>query len=428
MSKVLIAAGDAELSSLMENWLCQEKHIVAVVDNGLDCWEHLNTFRYDLVLIDWDLPQLQGIDILKRFRGTGGTTPIILLSAHTTVADKELGFDAGANDLLTKPFYFNEFSRRVNNILCGRGSEAGSSCWSGAGNEHVLQRGDLIGTALASKYEFLEVLGEGGLGLVFKVRHPHLGRLLAVKMIVSPDTSVQGVARFEREARALCRLDHPNIVTIYDFGVTERKQSYMVLEFIDGQDLDTILEHEDHLSVEQTLEILIQVSDGLAHAHEMGVLHRDMKPGNIMLRRTGGRVSVVKVLDFGLAKLTVPESQNQIALTWTGQVCGSPPYMSPEQVRGKQVDERSDVYSVGCMLYEMLTGYTPFVSNKVIDIMLMHLEYQHEPLRCVRPDLDLPEDLESIVARALEKDPQLRYQSIVAFRDDLEHVQHKYKS
>lgn len=425
MAKILLVEKEIQLAESVTQWLTSEGHSLQLVNSGFAGWQKLSSNECELAIFDCDLPDLNGLDMVKRYRSAGGSTPIILLSDRPSPEQEELCLDSGANDYLAKPFHIKQLSARIRAVLRNKATIQSVSKPLGQGNEGVLRKANLLGTTLASKYEFLEVLGEGGLGLVFKARHPHLGRLLAVKMLLSENTQAMLAARFEREAKALCMLDHPNIVHVHDFGITEHRQPYMVIEYIDGKDLDTILEEKDYIPLRPALDILVQVFDGLAHAHEMGVLHRDVKPGNVMLKRGAGKTTTAKILDFGLAKLTEPDQQNQIALTKAGQVFGSPPYMSPEQVRGKKMDERSDVYSAGCMMYELITGYSPFVANDAVQLMMMHLDDVAEPMSKARPELQLPQDLDWVVARAMEKDPNNRYQTMRDLKDEVQKLAFK---
>lgn len=422
MAKILIVDDDLELSGMVEDWLTHEKHAVTVVHEGYAGWKLLQNDTFDLAILDWDLPDLNGIDILRRFRDAGGLTPVIMLTGHTSVDDKEAGLDSGANDYLTKPFHMKELSARIRATLRNTGNIAPPPKALGTGNEDVLKKGGLDGTQLAARYEFLEVLGEGGVGIVFKARHPHLDKLVAVKMLQSAELNDETVARFEREARAISRLDHPNIITVYDFGVTERRQPFMVMEFLEGRGLDVLLREEDFIQLQRALEILVPVVDAIAHAHEMGILHRDIKPSNIMLKTVANRQPVPKILDFGLAKLTDPASQKSVQLTQAQQVIGSPPYMSPEQVRGKPVDERSDIYAMGCVIFETVTGYPPHCGDTAMEIMLKHLEEPPLTFMETRPELAFPSDLEPLIMRALEKEPENRFQTMRALRDELARI------
>ncbi len=427
MAKILYVDDDLQLSGMVEDWLLYEKHNLEVVHTGLEGWQKAKANQYDMLILDWDLPDLNGIDILKRFRSSGGKTPVLMLTGHTDVNDKEMGLDSGADDYLTKPFHMKELSARIRAILRRTESQTPFLQPLGDGNEDVLKRADLAGTLLASRYEFLEVLGEGGLGLVFKAMHPMMEKLVAIKMLHSHQLQNESIERFKREAKAVSRLDHHNIITIHDFGVTERGQPYMVMEFIEGNSLADLIAETGALPLDLALDLSIQACDGISHAHEMGILHRDIKSSNIMLKQYSGRNPVVKILDFGFAKLKDQEAKTPIELTQLGQVFGSPPYMSPEQVRGKSLDECSDLYSLGCVIYESLTGCPPHMGESSMDVMLKHLEEPVAPLRELRPDLNLPEDLEPIISKALDKNPSDRYQTLNELKSELERVRMKAK-
>jgi serine/threonine-protein kinase len=419
MAKVLVIDDDQDLCTIVEDFLMMEKHTVHSVHTGAEGLELLKSYQYELAILDWDLPDAKGVDLLKRFRDEGGNTPVIMLTGHTTIDDKEIGLDSGANDYLTKPFHSKELAARIRTVFRTIGTAAPPPTPLGTNNEAVLARANLFGTALAAKYEFIEVLGEGGLGIVFKARHPHLGIPVAVKMLLSQQIGEEALARFQLEAQTLCRLEHRNVVKVYDFGITERRQPYMVLECVEGKDLDTILEEEDLLALNPGLDIMIQVCDGLAHAHEMGILHLDVKPGNIVLKQAEGKQPIPKVLDFGLARLRDSGKVVQSNHGQPNESIGSPPYISPEQLLARPLDERADIYSVGCVIYEVFTGYTPFIADEVPEILRMHLETVPQPMRSIGPELDLPEILDRVVAKTLEKDPGKRIQSMKDLRDAL---------
>ncbi len=230
------------------------------------------------------------------------------------------------------------------------------------------------------------------------------------------------IARFEREAKAISRLDHPSVAVVYDFGVTERQRPYMVMEYIEGPSLEDIIRWEGAVPLPRVLDVMVPVCDGMEHAHAAGVIHRDIKPSNIMLKQVTGRPPAPKILDFGCAKLTEGDSPESKSLTQMGHSFGSPPYMSPEQVRGRALDARSDVYSLGCVIYELVTGRLPHDDDNVVEIMFKHLEAAVVPMRQARPDLAIPEGLERIVARAMEKDADRRYQTMQELKEELEKV------
>jgi len=295
----------------------------------------------------------------------------------------------------------------------------------GANNEAVLERANLAGTFLAAKFEFLEVIGEGGMALVFKARHPHLDKLVAIKILQASEQSDEAVRRFEREARVISKLDHRNIVTVYDFGVTEKKQPYMVMEFIEGKALDVILEEQDYLALEPALSILLPVCDGIAHAHDHRILHRDLKPGNIMLKQVADQPAIPKVLDFGVAKpldVDAERLERAVPLTQAQQIIGTPPYISPEAVRGQPLDERSDVYSFGCVIFETVTGYPPFCGDTPLEVIVKRLEEPPLSFQEVRPELTYPQQLAQLIERALAVDPEDRYQSMRALQEELTRI------
>ncbi len=218
------------------------------------------------------------------------------------------------------------------------------------------------------RYELLSELGQGAMGVVYKARDPVLDREVAIKTInltLPKDELSEYEARFYQEARAAGGLNHPNIVTIYDIGKTERV-AYMAMEFLEGQELRSVLAAREPLPVELALDIAAQVADGLAYAHDRHIVHRDIKPANIMVVRNG----LVKITDFGIARMRTNEVK-----TMTGMILGSPKYMSPEQVAGKRADHRSDLFSLGVVLYEMLTGEAPFQADSIHGIMYQIMQF-----------------------------------------------------
>ncbi len=428
MAKILFVDDDPQLATMVEDWLAYEKHDVDGVRSGFEGWEKARANKYDLLILDWDLPDLNGIDLLKRFRSSGGTTPVLMLTGHTNINDKEQGLDAGADDYLTKPFHMKELSARIRALLRRSERQVEFLQPLGTGNEEVLKEADLAGTLLASKYEFVRVLGKGGIGIVFLARHPIMEKLVAVKMLHAQQLHADSTERFKREAKAVSRLDHHNIITIHDFGVTERGQPYMVMEFIEGASLADLLSSKGALTPELALEISIQIASGIAHAHDLGIIHRDIKPSNIMLKQSAGRTPVVKILDFGFAKLKDLESKGVSDLTQVGLVFGSPPYMSPEQVRGKPLDERSDIYSLGCVIFECLTARPPYLGENNMEVMIKHLEQSPPSVRDFLPALEFIDDFDAIVTKTLAKSPAGRYQSAEDLRDNLESLRLKLKA
>jgi Tol biopolymer transport system component len=295
----------------------------------------------------------------------------------------------------------------------------------------VEQRQSLVGTTFG-QYSLLSVLGIGGMGEVYLARDERLGRQLALKML--PSQFVEDAARverFAREARAVSALNHPNIVTVYDIGQLDGTH-FIAMEHVDGQTLreKALAIPDGRLDVKEVVEIALQVSAALSAAHKAGIIHRDIKPENVMLRRD----DYVKVLDFGLAKLTEPQRSlaetqgagGDPAATNPGTVLGTLRYMSPEQAQGRDVDERSDIFSFGVVLYELLAGSPPFKGDKPAAILDAVVHHTPLPLTQLRPEV--PPEFERIITRMLEKDRNLRYQSANDLRADFKRFKRELDS
>jgi serine/threonine protein kinase len=260
------------------------------------------------------------------------------------------------------------------------------------------------------RYEVIGELGQGAMGVVYKAKDPLIDRVVAIKTInlgLALDEKDEYEGRFYQEAKAAGRLNHPNIVTIYDVGKSG-DVAYIAMEFLEGRELRDIMNERGILPVEQVLDVVSQVAFGLAYAHEHGIVHRDVKPSNIMLVRDGH----VKITDFGIARMA-----SSAVRTQTGMVLGSPKYMSPEQVMGKDIDQRSDIFSLGVMLYELLTGQAPFDGENVNAIMYQTLNLAPAPPSSLNPAV--PEMVNFIVAKALAKGLDDRYQNAKDFAVDL---------
>ncbi|TXT24044.1 MAG: serine/threonine protein kinase bacterial [Gallionellaceae bacterium] len=260
------------------------------------------------------------------------------------------------------------------------------------------------------RYEIVSEIGQGAMGIVYKAKDPLIDRIVAIKTInlsLADDEKEEYEGRFYQEARAAGRLSHPNIVTVFDVGKSG-DIAYIAMEFLQGRELRDILNDGKRLPVEQALDIVVQVAQGLSYAHEHNIVHRDVKPSNIMVVRDGH----VKITDFGIARM-----ESASVRTQTGMVLGSPKYMSPEQVTGKQIDQRSDIFSLGVMLYEILVGQVPFTGEHVNAIMYQILNTTPPPPGALNPEV--PGMLNFIVAKALAKEVADRYQNAKEFAADL---------
>jgi len=269
------------------------------------------------------------------------------------------------------------------------------------------------------RYEIIAELGRGAMGVVYKARDPKIDRFVAVKAISlstqNPDEEREYRERFFHEAQAAGRLLHPGIVTIFDTGEdTEGHIAYIVMEYIAGQSLDRMLsEKSKKLPLEQALLLTEELAEALDHAHGQGVIHRDMKPANILVTPEGH----AKIADFGIAKM------NQAYMTLRGQVLGTPAYMSPEQLEGEHVDQRSDLFSLGAILYRMVTGYGPFQGNSTATVCFKVAN--RDPIRASALDPELPPELDAVIARAMAKEPSQRYQRGLEFALDLHELRER---
>lgn len=268
----------------------------------------------------------------------------------------------------------------------------------------------LIGRVLDARYRLVAFIGEGAMGKVYKAERADGTGLVAVK-ILNEDCSIDPALRerFEREARALFGLSHPHILDVQDYGVLDGRQPYLVMELLEGQNLEAMIE-SGNLDPQLALRLARQFLEGLAFAHSQGVLHRDLKTENLFVVRRPDGVPHVKLLDFGLVKFVDDERWGEgKKLTVAGSVMGSPAYMSPEQGTGGQMDARSDVYSAGVVLYEVLTGAWPFIGESRMDMLKQHLLTPVPPLRAGRPELRARPELDALITKAMAKEPGDRF-------------------
>src|SRR5438874_6594134 len=273
----------------------------------------------------------------------------------------------------------------------------------------------LLGRVINDRYKIIEQIGHGGMGRVYKALQAPLDRVVALTILgAGHDRDPNFYKRFFLEASVTARLTHPNTITLYDYGRTEDGIFFIAMEFLDGRTLSQAMQQEGPLAQERVIHVAQQICRSLREAHALGIIHRDLKPANVMLLRQHDDHDFVKVLDFGLVKFFHGDNPDG-EITNAGTFMGSPHYIAPEQARNQGPDQSCDIYSLGVLLYQMLTGKVPFTAPNPVDIILKHLHEAPVPPRQVRPDLPIDPQIESIVLRCLAKERAERFQSM----DDL---------
>ncbi|MBX9686077.1 MAG: serine/threonine protein kinase [Candidatus Obscuribacterales bacterium] len=288
----------------------------------------------------------------------------------------------------------------------------------------VLNHDENMGRLINDRFKIIELVGKGGMGSVYLAEDlSKKGTYVAIKMLhaqLSEDKI--SVKRFQQEASAASDLNHPNLIRQYDYGMIDEKQPFLVMEYLQGDSLSEIIREQGPINPLRCLKIFSQVMDGLNYAHDKGVLHRDIKPSNILLMKRDGEDDLVKVLDFGLAKLMPWSGKESQHLTKTGEVFGSPIYMSPEQCMGKKLEQTSDIYSLGITLFEALTGKPPFKGQNVVQTASKHISDPPPTFESVASDLNLPLNLQTVIFKALEKEPLHRFHKMNEFKEALNYA------
>jgi hypothetical protein len=283
-------------------------------------------------------------------------------------------------------------------------------------------RDPLVDTIMGERYRILARIGEGGMGTVFRVEHTLMKKVLALKLLRPEFSSVPDAARrFEREAQSASRLNHPNIISVTDFGHGAGGELFLVMEFVAGETLSEVIEREGCLEVGRACHIACQILLALEHAHNEGVIHRDLKPANVMLVKDSDprKPETVKILDFGIAKMSQSQGSDE-PLTRGIMIFGTPGYMSPEQAAGQEADGRADLYSCGIILFEMLVGRKPFEDSDLVKLLGMQITAPPPRFAEVAPAASIPPALEAVVMRVLEKDREKRFANAAEFREAIE--------
>lgn len=279
-----------------------------------------------------------------------------------------------------------------------------------------LQNGSLID----GRYEVLAHIGSGGMGEVYKVLDRETQKFFALKMI-SPQVAERKILakRLEHEAQAARTLVHGNIVSVYDVGAASDGAPYLIMDYVEGDSLDALLKTETCLNQQRALPIFMQIAEALVHAQQKSIIHRDLKPNNILMTKTPDGNDMVKIVDFGIAKISDQDGADKTKLTQTGELLGTPLYMSPEQCTGEEIDSRSDLYSFGCIMHEVLTGKPTFAAENSVKVILRHLNEEPPPLP---NNVGITADMKEVIARCLEKHRENRYKNAVDLHIDLERI------
>ncbi|MBY0550971.1 MAG: serine/threonine protein kinase [Candidatus Obscuribacterales bacterium] len=281
----------------------------------------------------------------------------------------------------------------------------------------------LVGSVIDDRFEILAAAGEGGMGSIYKARHMEWDdRIVAIKML-HPTLlgDKESRARFEREGKILSSFVHPHVTSFHHFGIWKKQFPYIVMEYIEGQSLRDVLTADLRLPLDRTLKLCVQMCDALSFAHAQGVVHRDLKPNNVMVLNKPTK-DFLKLVDFGLARLEPQPGKSRTKLTRTGALIGSMYYMSPEQCQGYDADNRSDIYALGCVFYEMMSGEPPMVADNPIALMQKHVNESPVALTD-KLRQRFPRGLDDVLFKAMAKDPVLRYQTMDELKYDLQMLQ-----
>lgn len=437
-SAIILIVDDVAMNrQLLGTLLRKAGYQVVSASNANQALVQLSLQTPDLILMDIMMPGIDGYTLAGRLLKDPRTShvPIIFLSALSEGQDKVRAFELGGADYVTKPFNADEVLVRVaHQIRIARLQRAlerekdelarSNALLVNAQRRTAAVFGALSerfpGTTLDNKYRIETLIGRGGFGVVYKATHVALDRKVAVKIFQPTETfNADALARFRVEGISACRVNHRNAVAVLDSGMSQEGIAYLVMELLNGPTLFEEMQCSGQMSVQRCLELMIPLCEVLAAAHAAGIVHRDVKPENILMHQTEDGGELLKVLDFGIAKLIEPGDQPAGPLvTQRDQFFGTPIYTAPERLDGSAYDGRSDVYSAGVMLYEMLCAEVPFADKNQSPLKNMFNHLHTPPIPMSRHREDIPESLATLVTRSLSKDPQRR-PTAQEFRDAL---------
>ncbi|OGV34177.1 MAG: hypothetical protein A2020_16235 [Lentisphaerae bacterium GWF2_45_14] len=396
-TKILVVDDDNTIRDMLKDILEREKYLVDVSESSGDALEKLIDYKYNLLLLDANLPGISGFELLKYCKKHHPLMEIIMITGNPELDDAISTVKDGAFDYIAKPFSIEKLTKRIKEAIAHQKAQLIQSLSSSGGS--IFSKTGAPQIPLPD-YKVLKTLGAGTMGIVFLVEKA--GQRFALKILrkeSDESSQSQRVKRFLREARILAQIEHPNVVKVYDSDLPKDTDTpYILMEYIKGEPLTDYVK-KDRLSLEQKLSLIAQVASALSIVHKFGVLHRDIKPSNILVNED----LTAKLTDFGIARIS------DSSLTLTHEVLGSPAYMPPEVFRAnKLTDGRSDIFSLGIVAYELITKVKPFQGETVTE-MMNAIQYE----RPIEPKKLLPtlhDDVQKILAKMLRKNPEQRFQ------------------
>jgi CheY-like chemotaxis protein len=418
---VLVVDDEEALGRALSRRLRQDGHTVLQAQRGAAALAMLHENDVDLVLSDITMPDMDGVELLRRVHERVPAIPVILMTGAPQLESALKAIEYGAFGYLLKPFELSKLSTLVTRALRERRSAQHQALDSDVRSKRSGPRsagGTPIaeGTVLADRYRIVRLIGAGGMGTVYEAERVDLGIHVAVKVL---HAALAGRAdaskRFRREAALIATVRHPNIVSVVDCVLEDDGPCFLVMELLTGMTLAQAIAQSRTFSERRCAFVASQMLDALEAAHAANIVHRDLKPENVFLTQMSGIRDLVKLLDFGVAKLVSDDAVNK--LTNTGTVLGTPAYMAPEHARGEKFDLTGDLYSVGCVMYEMLAQRPPFVAANYNALLFAIQGKEPDDLRTARPDVT--QDMCAVIARAMAKDPSTRFPSARAMREAL---------
>ena len=411
VGSVLLVDDDVALRRALVRQLRSKGHIVIEAASGKQAIAMLDEVAVDVVVSDIGMPEMDGMTLLRLVRERDADLPVVLLTGAPDVSTAVKAVGYGAFEYLTKPDDLHRLNECVARALAQRRtSTARRLLLETASSERRLRQTGPIesGMLVEERYRVGRLIGTGGMGTVYEARREDLADMPVAIKVLHPRLAGRSdqLRRFRREAEVVAKINHANIVKIIDFISTESGPHLLVMELLEGETLASAILHETTpFSEERVAFVAAQVLDALVAAHAAGILHRDLKPENIFLTNISGVSDVVKLLDFGVAKLIAEDSESR--LTETGIILGTPAYMAPEYARGEAADASSDLYALGCVMYEALTQKQPFAAANYNALLFAIQEKAPQPIREIRADISA--EFAAIIERAMSKKSSERF-------------------